>query len=208
MKNTALTELIHSITELFPGKIKVFPIALQEKCVTGISNSLLHKNFSQPLNTQTEMELAEQMAIYLRGKNPGQTYTYFYRVNTNKAIREWKFCSARLSNEKDLLTGIITFTYDLSVLSEEKKRLYKVLDNDLFFKEHLNKIASLTKRETEIAGLLSGGWSNRQIALKSNTSEHTVNTHRKNINQKLGIQNLAGLLRFADVFDFTNPLPA
>ncbi len=66
----------------------------------------------------------------------------------------------------------------------------------------------MTKRETEIAGLLSGGWSNRQIALKSNTSEHTVNTHRKNINQKLGIQNLAGLLRFADVFDFTNPLPA
>ncbi len=125
MKNTALTEFIDSITELFPGKIKVFPIALQEKCVTGISNSLLHKNFSQPLNTQTEMELAEQMAIYLKGKNPGHTYTYFYRVNNNKAIREWKFCSARLSTEKDLLTGIITFTYDLSVLGEEKKDFIK-----------------------------------------------------------------------------------
>lgn len=47
----------------------------------------------------------------------------------------------------------------------------------------------LSKREKEIAVLISKGLKSSQIALDLHISEHTVTTHRKNIMRKLGAHN-------------------
>ena len=47
----------------------------------------------------------------------------------------------------------------------------------------------LSKREKEIALLISKGQKSSQIALDLHISEHTVTTHRKNIMRKLGAHN-------------------
>lgn len=47
----------------------------------------------------------------------------------------------------------------------------------------------LSKREKEIAVLISKGQKSSQIALDLHISEHTVTTHRKNIMRKLGAHN-------------------
>jgi DNA-binding NarL/FixJ family response regulator len=56
---------------------------------------------------------------------------------------------------------------------------------------------SISGREMEIVRLVSEGLSNQQIAGKLFLSVHTVNTHRKNIMAKLGINNTAGLVMYA-----------
>ncbi|MFN5183439.1 MAG: response regulator transcription factor [Bacteroidota bacterium] len=55
----------------------------------------------------------------------------------------------------------------------------------------------ITERESEIIHLIALGFSNKQIADKLFLSTHTVNTHRKNILFKLGVNNTAGVVMFA-----------
>ncbi|MEE9388366.1 MAG: response regulator transcription factor [Paracoccaceae bacterium] len=57
--------------------------------------------------------------------------------------------------------------------------------------------SSLTSREQTILLQLAQGKSNRQVAQDLTISVRTVETHRKNIKQKLGISSTAGLTRYA-----------
>ncbi|MGB1234613.1 MAG: response regulator transcription factor [Planktomarina sp.] len=56
---------------------------------------------------------------------------------------------------------------------------------------------ALTNREQSILLELAQGQSNKDVANKLNISVRTVETHRKNIKRKLGINSTAGLTRYA-----------
>jgi DNA-binding NarL/FixJ family response regulator len=55
----------------------------------------------------------------------------------------------------------------------------------------------LTKREKELVKLIAEGYSSQEIADQLFISLRTVETHRLNINQKMGVKNTAGLLKEA-----------
>jgi DNA-binding NarL/FixJ family response regulator len=55
----------------------------------------------------------------------------------------------------------------------------------------------VTDREIDIIRSIAEGLSNKLIADKLSLSTHTVNTHRKNIMHKLGVNNTAGVVMFA-----------
>jgi DNA-binding NarL/FixJ family response regulator len=55
----------------------------------------------------------------------------------------------------------------------------------------------VTDREIDIIRGIAEGLSNKLIADKLKLSTHTVNTHRKNIMSKLGVNNTAGIVMFA-----------
>lgn len=57
--------------------------------------------------------------------------------------------------------------------------------------------SNITNREMEILNLVVAGYSSPQIAEKLFISRRTVDTHRTNMMQKLGIHNTASLVRFA-----------
>jgi FixJ family two-component response regulator len=57
---------------------------------------------------------------------------------------------------------------------------------------------SLTDREREIMGFVSGGLINREIAAKIGVSEVTVKFHRTNLMRKMGAKSLVELVRIAD----------
>ena len=56
---------------------------------------------------------------------------------------------------------------------------------------------NITHREIDIIKLIARGNTNKQIAAKLFLSTHTVNTHRKNIMSKLGVNNTAGIVMYA-----------
>ncbi len=80
-----------------------------------------------------------------------------------------------------------------------------ILDGGSYFPEEMhnfeglasNLAVELTKRETEILGLIASEKSSKMIAEELYISEDTVLTHRKNIMQKLKIHSTAGLVSFA-----------
>lgn len=55
----------------------------------------------------------------------------------------------------------------------------------------------LTKREQQILRLVAGGLANKNIANELNISVRTVETHRNNLTNKLGIKATAGLVKYA-----------
>jgi len=54
---------------------------------------------------------------------------------------------------------------------------------------------SLGRREREVAELLAGGLSIKQIAARIGISPFTVESHRDNIDRKLGVRTRAALLQ-------------
>ena len=67
----------------------------------------------------------------------------------------------------------------------------------LMRKEIPNDVPLLTKREKEILKLIAAGLTNIQVAEKLFISIDTVDTHRKNLHNKLNVKNTATLIRTA-----------
>ena len=63
----------------------------------------------------------------------------------------------------------------------------------------------LSDRELEIISLIADGYTNQQVAEKLFLSAHTVNTHRKNIMAKLGVNNTAGIVMYAVKANLVSP---
>jgi DNA-binding NarL/FixJ family response regulator len=70
-------------------------------------------------------------------------------------------------------------------------------ENDITYTNQSCEGISLTERELDIVKLIAEGHSNKQIAEILFLSTHTINTHRKNIMYKLGVNNTAGLVMYA-----------
>ncbi|HEY8937465.1 MAG TPA: LuxR C-terminal-related transcriptional regulator [Cyclobacteriaceae bacterium] len=79
------------------------------------------------------------------------------------------------------------------------------LTNRLIFKkdkqEPLTKVPSISPSELRILNFLRGGLTSKEIARRLNLSLHTVKTHRKNMFEKTGAQNIVELLNFAKAHD-------
>lgn len=64
--------------------------------------------------------------------------------------------------------------------------------------ETYSRLNILSKREKEIAYLIAEGLTSAEIAEKLFLSDLTVNTHRRNLIQKLGLKNSAQLVAFVE----------
>lgn len=81
----------------------------------------------------------------------------------------------------------------VSVLSASPE----IVMNNSFIKSLSCDGVPVTEREIDIIRGIAEGLSNKLIADKLKLSTHTVNTHRKNIMNKLGVNNTAGVVMFA-----------
>ena len=88
----------------------------------------------------------------------------------------------------------------LDRLRRESVDLESLIDNDFGCEPVV-----ISERESEIIALIAEGMTNTQIAEKLFLSGHTVGTHRKNIMQKLGVNNTAALVMYAVKTGMGNP---
>jgi DNA-binding NarL/FixJ family response regulator len=117
------------------------------------------------------------------------------------------------SNEMNTLnkTGINTILYKTAEKHEiieaiqaaiKGKKYYSPEIVDMLLETREKKYNSgeaspLTGSEKDIVVLIAKGLTTKEIARQKNISFHTVNTHRKNIFRKLGINNVSELLMVA-----------
>jgi DNA-binding NarL/FixJ family response regulator len=117
----------------------------------------------------------------------------------NRYIEDFRKAGAsgymlKTSSKDELLTAIRSVAQGLMYfdpkLADEKQ--FSNHADDVFLKKY-----KLSPREVEIIRYIKAGLSSPQIADKIHLSQHTVDTHRKNIHAKLGINTIADLVRFA-----------
>ena len=58
-------------------------------------------------------------------------------------------------------------------------------------------LETLSQREREILKLVADGKTSREIAERLSISPKTVDTYRSRLMSKIGVKNLAGLIKFA-----------
>lgn len=83
------------------------------------------------------------------------------------------------------------------------RRVQKALEQDAAERAELqqrdalrSRFEALTPREREVARRIAAGEANKVVALELELSERTVELHRANLMQKLGLRNLAQLVQF------------
>ncbi len=90
-----------------------------------------------------------------------------------------------------------------AILSVHEGKLYMSLDINLSSndKQQLSNMPLLSSREKEVLELIANGMTNPQIAAKLFLSLHTVDSHRKNLLTKFGVNNTASLIKLAAKYD-------
>jgi len=112
-------------------------------------------------------------------------------------------------------TGASGYLLKDSIKDDVITAIRKIISGETFFSPSISKllvdeyfqqlkrktssksIPDLTPRETEVLQLIAEGYSTKQIADKLYLSARTVDFHRANISQKLGIHDIAGLTKYA-----------
>jgi DNA-binding NarL/FixJ family response regulator len=95
-------------------------------------------------------------------------------------------------NKNELLQTIRLVSTGISCFPYQKPAALSYLDKeDKFLKQF-----SLSKRESEIIDLIKNEFTNQQIADQLHLSVYTIETHRKNIMQKLQLKSPAALIKF------------
>jgi DNA-binding NarL/FixJ family response regulator len=101
---------------------------------------------------------------------------------------------------KDISPSFLIDAIYRSLLGERvfSKSILRVLENPLISHQEIeNSNVTITTREQEILNYLAQGKTSKEIADILGISIRTVQNHRSNIMQKLGIKTAAGLVRFA-----------
>ncbi|NMM48733.1 response regulator transcription factor [Marinigracilibium pacificum] len=100
------------------------------------------------------------------------------------------------ADKSELLEAIDTLQKGENYFSDEVKQKY----TESFFGRkpgNQDKNPPLSRREIEILKLIVAQDTTQEIAEKLFISQHTVNSHRKNLLSKLGLKNTAGLVKYA-----------
>jgi DNA-binding CsgD family transcriptional regulator len=93
--------------------------------------------------------------------------------------------------------SLICVDVDLSPRMDTENQVIAALKENLKLKNQL-LLKNLRKRELEVLTQLSKGLSTKAIAKNLNISVLTVQTHRRNIQKKLGSANIAEMVFFAN----------
>ena len=107
------------------------------------------------------------------------------------------WAKAFTTTNKEEIKEVLCVDIDLSPRMNTDQQLIAALKENLQQKNQL-LIKSLRKREVEVLTLVCKGLNTKAIAQQLFISEHTVQTHRRNIQRKLGTTNVAELVVLAN----------
>lgn len=117
----------------------------------------------------------------------------YLRQVIDNALEQTERVSAMLKQISDLYPNVVPVA-DLKSVRDDRPALAR--SSDLGLAPEAGR-KPLTKREREVLGLISDGYSNKQGALRMNISPRTFESHRAEAMRKLGARNTADLVRKA-----------
>lgn len=126
-------------------------------------------------------------------QDASRIYNFLHRVKTmSDESYKWYFASAKLlyTPKQVVSDKILLIVNEVNSLGNVAKKINRVLEESDWIKANFKKLCRLSKREKDILGLLASGYTTAQIADTYYLSKLTVNTHRRNIMQKLEVKNL------------------
>jgi DNA-binding CsgD family transcriptional regulator len=96
---------------------------------------------------------------------------------------------------------VVTIVLPIDSMHHMTAKADRLLEENNFLRKNFHQFSKLSKREREILGLMALDKSTAEIAQSLFISQHTVETHKKNIKKKLGTGSFYELNQYARAFD-------
>ena len=140
----------------------------------------------------------------LQRNNNDECVSFFQQVRIKgQKVWTWHLSTSKVLLRDDKNTPILMITQSFAIepIKSLTLKADRTLKENIFLKQNVVAFSRLSKREIEILTCLASGESAITCGEKLFISPKTVETHRKNIRQKLGIASFAELSNYARAFD-------
>jgi DNA-binding CsgD family transcriptional regulator len=179
--------------------LKELSVSLAE--VTGLTVEEYHSRY---FNHEDSKDYVPKLTGLLERNNDGEFCTFFQQVRFNiKDAWNWHMSSIKILAHDDegipLLT--ITMAFPIDAMHHMAVKAGRLLEENNFLRKNFHIYSELSKRELDILRLMALGKSAPETAVLLFISPNTVETHRKNIRQKLGTNSYFELSQYARAFD-------
>lgn len=137
-------------------------------------------------------------------RNTDESITYFQQVRITKAKNwVWHMSATKIffRDEGGMPLLVITTSLAIDAKHHITQKVSRLLEENNFLKKNYPTFLSLGKREKQILGLMALGKSSSDIAGILFISIATVDTHRRNIKQKLNANSSYEISQYARAFD-------
>lgn len=136
-----------------------------------------------------------------------ESTSFFEQVKTLKSQEwDWYISSIKILMRDDEQKPILTLTLSVPVdpIQHITPKVSRLLDENIFIRKHQTDFDKLSPRELEVLRFLALGKSAPETAEALFITATTVETHRKNIKQKLKTNSFFELCQYASAFDLIN----
>lgn len=207
---------IESVGDYLPGNVLVTDLSKLSTVYMNKSGCNILKHSVEELNELgpeyfQRFFIPQEMNVFvptylnmLQKQDASSIYNFAHRVKTmSDGSYKWYFASAKLLYKpgQPVSDQMLLIVNEVNNLGNIAKKINSMLEESDWMKANFKKLCRLSKREKEILGLVASGYSTDQISDTFCLSKLTVNTHRRNIGEKLEIKTFAGLYKFAVAFE-------
>ncbi|WP_317163616.1 response regulator transcription factor [Mucilaginibacter aquatilis] len=179
--------------------LKQLGVALSE--VTALTAEEYH---ARHFNPEDAKDYVPKILGLIQSGNLEDSVTYFQQVRINQyADWTWHMSSTKilLRDEEDHPVLSITMSFAIDAMHHMASKASRLLEENNFLRKNFSLYKKLSHREREVLRTLAMGKSAAKTAEELFISTNTVETHRKNIRQKLGTTSFYELSQYARAFD-------
>ncbi len=155
-------------------------------------------------NPEDSKDYAPKILSFIEEDKVDDICTCFQQVRiATHADWYWHFASTKVylrdEHNKPLLA--ITTAYPVDAMHHMTVKADRLLEENNFLRKNFHLFSELSKRERDVLRMMALGKSVPETAQELFLSSHTIETHRKNIRQKLNASSYFDLTQYARAFD-------
>lgn len=160
--------------------------------------------YNRFFNPEDAKDYVPKILGLLERNNNDEIMSFFQQVRPSRQEDySWYMSTVKIFLRDDEGKPILTITTAFPIDPEHHftAKVQRLLDENLFLRKNYDRFSLLGNREREVLKLMALGKTSPEIAEELFISQATVETHKKNIKQKLNTNSAFELSQYARAFD-------
>jgi len=188
-----------SIVYMCQKGLKQLKTTLEEIC--GLTQEEYHRKY---FNTEDAIDYVPKIEAFIQNNSDDTAVSFYQQLKFPDSQNWcWHLSSIKIFMRDEAGKPLLTITVSIPVdtLHHMAAKADRLLEENNFLKNNYNNFSKLSKRELTILREIALGKSSIEIADQLFISSTTVDTHRRNIREKLNAKSSFEISKYARVFD-------